>query len=64
MRDVRRNTTFFEYYVCHAFERTNRLEVLQILRKLVDTCYRIDISEIVAYAMIALFIKDGSLRQF
>lgn len=62
--DVRRNTALFEYDVRITFDCTHPMEVLQVLRKLVNTCHRFDIKEMRAFFMLLFLLKDSALRFF
>lgn len=51
MRVFRRNTAYFEYNVQFNFDITKLMEFPQFLRKFVDTCHRLDITEMEEFNM-------------
>eukprot|EP00171_Calliarthron_tuberculosum_P001062 IDg1062t1 len=64
MGEIRRNTAFFNFHIPIKFDGEHPIEILRFLRKFVDTCKRLEISEMEAFVMIPFFLSDGALRQF
>lgn len=64
MSDVRMNTTLFEYHVRITFDGTHPMKVLRFLRKFVETCHQLDMTEMEAFVMLPFFLKDSTLCSF
>lgn len=64
MGDKRRNTAFLENHIRIKFEGDNPIEVFRFLRNFMDTCNRLDITEIESYGILSFFLTNGAFRLF
>lgn len=64
MSEGRRNMVLFEYHIRTTFDSDNPINVFLFLRIFVDTCTRLDSTEIEARLMLQFLLTEGSLLQF